>query len=149
MLFFTRFLQLKQKTNIMKRHLFWMIYIAFVISVLATNWHSNILSFNQPQAFGKILIWLVFFSFSAYTIYCSLTEHFFKSLKHILTFKWGIQIGTDLEIGLFLSLFIIHWHSGSWIVTMLWIFPCVLFGNLTTLLYFVVHYDALVALFSK
>jgi hypothetical protein len=133
----------------MKRHLFWMIYIAFVISVLATNWHSNILSFNQPQAFGKILIWLVFFSFSAYTIYCSLTEHFFKSLKHILAFKWGIQIGTDLEIGLFLSLFLIHWHSGSWIITMLWILPCVVFGNLTTLLYFVVHYDALVALFTN
>jgi hypothetical protein len=133
----------------MKRHLFWMIYIAFVISVLVTNWHSNILSFNQPMAFGKILIWLVFISFSIYSIHCSMTEDFFKSLKKILVFKWGKQILVDLTIGLFLSLFLIHWHSGSWVVTMLWILPCVAFGNLATLLYFVVHYDALVALFTN
>ena len=133
----------------MKRHLFWMIYIAFVIAVLATNWHSNILSFNQPQAFGKILIWLVFFSFSAYTIYCSLTEDFFKSLKKILGFKWSKQIFMDLTIGLFLSLFVIYWHSGSWVVTLLWITPFICFGNLATLLYFAVNYDSLVSIFLK
>jgi hypothetical protein len=126
-----------------------MIYMAFVTGVLATNWHSNILSFNQPQGFGKILIWLVFISFSIYTIQCSVTEDFFTSLKKILGFKWSKQIFIDLAIGLFLSLFLIHWHSGSWIVTMLWIFPCVVFGNLATLLYFVIHYDTLVAVFSK
>jgi hypothetical protein len=133
----------------MKRHLFWMIYIAFVIAVLVTNWHSNILSFTQPMAFGKILIWLVFISFSIYTIYCSMTEDFFTSLKKILAFKWSKQIFIDLAIGLFLSLFLIYWHSGSWIITMLWVFPCVAFGNLATLLYFTIHYDALVAIFSK
>jgi hypothetical protein len=133
----------------MKRHLYWVMYVAFVIGVLATNWHSNILSFNQPEAFGKILIWLVFISFSIYTIQCSVTEDFFKSIKDILRFKWGKQILTDLLIGLCLSLLLIHWHSGSWIVTVLWILPCVAFGNLATLLYFVVHYDALVAVFLK
>lgn len=133
----------------MKRHLFWMIYIAFVIAVLATNWHSNILSFNQPQAFGKILIWLVFFSFSTYTIYCSMTEDFFTILKQILAFKWSKQIFIDLTIGLFLSLFIIYWHSGSWVVTLLWVVPFVCFGNLATLLYFAVNYDSLVTIFSK
>jgi hypothetical protein len=76
-----------------------------------------------------------------------MTEDFFKSLRKILAFSWGKQIGSDLSIGLILFLFIIYWHTGSALTAFLWLLPCVAFGNLTTLLYVAVNYDALVGIF--
>jgi hypothetical protein len=133
----------------MKKNGFWLIYSLFVISVVATNWHPNLFSINQPMAFGKYLIWAVFIAFSSYTIHCSLTENFFKSLKKIVLFKWGKQIGTDLLIGQFLLLFVIYWQTDSAVMVLLWLFPCIAFGNLATLLYFAINYDALVAVFLR
>jgi hypothetical protein len=132
-----------------KKYLFSLMYGAFVIGVLYTQGHSNLFSTNQPMAVGKMLIWTVFFAFSIYTIYCSVTEDFFKSLKKIIAFKWGKQIGLDLWIGQFLLLFLIYWQTGSLMSALLWAVPCLVFGNLATLLYFAINYDSLVALFFK
>jgi hypothetical protein len=131
----------------MKKYGFTLLYSIFVISVLAMNWHSNLFSMNQPMVVGKLMIWAVFIGFSIYTIQCSMTEDFFKSLKKITAFKWGKQIGTDLLIGQFLLLFVIYWHTGSLLTVSLWLLPCIAFGNLATLLYFSIHYDTLVAAF--
>jgi hypothetical protein len=131
----------------MKRYAFAIVYSLFVVAVLSVNWHDKLFSMNQPMAFGKLLIWLIFIAFSLLTIYYSYTEDFFKSLKKILGFKWGIQIGLDLTIGLFLSMFIIYWHSDSAMTVLLWLFPFIAFGNLATLLYFIINYDSLVATF--
>jgi hypothetical protein len=132
-----------------KKYFFSIIYAPFVIGVLYTHGHSNLFSTNQNQPLGKMLIWLVFLAFSIYSIYCSLTEDFFKSLKKITAYKWGWQIGIDLWIGQFLLLFVIYWQTGSFLSASLWVIPCFVFGNLATLLYFAINYDALVALFFK
>ena len=133
----------------MKKYSFSIMYGAFLISILATNWHSNLWSVHQPMAMGKIMIWLILIVFPIYTIRCSIAEEFFKSLKKVTAIKWGRQISIDLWIGQFLSLYVIYWHTGSWLTVALWLGPCILFGNLATLLYFAIHYDALVVAFSN
>jgi hypothetical protein len=133
----------------MKRHLFWIIYTAWVAAVLFTHTQNHFWAFDTPLLGGKGLIWLVFLSFSAYTIYCSMTEDFFKSLRKILVFKWGRQIGTDLTIGLLLFAFIVFLHSGSALTTCLWLIPFICFGNLASLLYFAVHFESLTTLFLQ
>jgi hypothetical protein len=131
----------------LKRHFFWVIYLLFVFSIIYVNWHEQMFSINQQKPIGKILIWLMFIGFSCYTIYCSMNEHFMKSLRKILAFHWGKQIGLDLTLGLIVSLFVIYWHSGSLLFAFLWLIPCIAFGNLTTLLYFAIHYETLVSKF--
>ena len=131
----------------LKRHLFWIIYSGLVIGVLSTHWDPKLFSMNQPMAFGKLLIWLVFVAFSVFTIHCSMTEKFMKSLRKIVVYKWGQQIGSDLIIGLFLSLFMVYWLTGSAIAVCLWLIPFIAFGNLATLLFFAINYDSLVSIF--
>lgn len=67
----------------MKKYGFSIVYGAFLIGVLATNWHSNLWSTHQPMAAGKIAIWLILVVFSIYTIHCSVREGFFKSLRKL------------------------------------------------------------------
>lgn len=131
----------------MKKYGFSILYGAFLIAVLATNWHSNLWSINQPMAVGKMLIWLILIVFSIYTIRCSIAEDFFKSLKKVTAVKWGRQIGIDLWIGQFLLILVIYWHTGSLLAVALWLGPCIVFGNLATLLYFAIHYETLTAPF--
>jgi tryptophan-rich sensory protein len=57
---------------------------------------------------------------------------------------WGRQIGIDLYIGLLLSVFLIYLHTGSVGIALFWLIPCLIFGNLATLLYFAIHYNSLV-----
>lgn len=65
----------------------------------------------------------------------------------IAELHWGRQIGIDLYLGLSLTLFIVYLNEGSVLVMLLWLIPTFAFGNLATLLYFAIHYDAIVARF--
>jgi hypothetical protein len=131
----------------MKKHLFWIIYTLWVVIVTALNYHQDVLSFSKPLVGGKLAVWAIFLGFSAYTIYCSTVEDFFKSLRKILAFRWGRQIGSDLTIGLLMFVFLIFLHSGSVLTAFLWLIPCICFGNLAALLYFSLHYDSIVGFF--
>jgi hypothetical protein len=133
----------------MKRHAFGLIYAVWVVGVLLLNRHNDLFSTQKPLVVGKFVVWLTFIGFSAYTIYCSMTEHFFKSLRKILAFSWGKQIGSDLTLGLLIFIFIVYLHSGSALTALLWLIPCICFGNLAALLYLAVYFDAIVGIFLK
>jgi hypothetical protein len=128
----------------MKKYYFTLLYIAFVIAVIGTNWHEKLFDFSQKMALGKVLILLIWLSFSILTIKYSIEENFFKSLKKITDFRWGRQIGLDLWVGQTLALIIVYWFTGSFLTVLLWLIPFIVFGNLATLLFFFMNYDALV-----
>jgi hypothetical protein len=128
----------------MKKYYFTLLYIAFVIAVIGTNWHEKLFDFSQKMALGKVLILLIWLSFSILTIKYSIEENFFKSLKKITAFRWGRQIGLDLWVGQTLALIIVYWFTGSFLTVLLWLIPFIVFGNLATLLFFFMNYDALV-----
>jgi hypothetical protein len=86
--------------------------------------------------------------FAGYTVYASRTENFWKSLKTVLALKWGRQVTADLYIGLLLFTFIIYLNEGSAFVTLAWLIPTLIFGNLVTLIYFVLNFATLVGHFA-
>ena len=137
---------MKEIKLILKQNLLWVIFIAFAIIALATKKDASIFISQGPYGTGKYIVWLLFFSFLGYTIYCSRKENFFKSIKRISEMFWGWQVGIDLYIGLLLPLLIIYLHGGS-VVLLLWIVPVLINANLFTLLYFALNYDSLVAQF--
>jgi hypothetical protein len=130
-----------------KKFYFAVLFSLFVIIVFITNWHDKIFSFSQPLAFGKVLLLTMLIGFTAFTFAISFKENFFKSLKKVIAYRWGMQIGLDLFIGQILFLFIIYFFTGSILSVILWIGPFIVFGNLATMLYFFIHYDAIVAIF--
>ncbi|MEL7423772.1 MAG: hypothetical protein AAFN81_12310 [Bacteroidota bacterium] len=130
----------------LKKNLLWGIFIVFVIIGIITKEDSSIFLSQGPYSSGKYIIWLLFFGFFGFTLYCNSRESFFKSLKRISEMYWGWQIGLDLYIGLLLPLLIIYLHGGAF-VFLLWIVPVLINANLFTLLYFALNYDSLVAHF--
>lgn len=127
------------------KNIFWLAFIAFVASAIYFNWNENIFFFKNSLGIGKLITWLAFLGFTIYTYYCSKKEDPIKSFAKIIEFHWGRQVGVDLYLGLFLSLFTIYLNEGSVFVLLLWFFPTILFANLSTLLYFAIHYDSIVA----
>ena len=131
---------------LLKKNLLWVLFIAFAITAVATKEDASIFFSQSPYSFGKYVVWILFFSFLGYTIYCSTKENFFKSIKRISEMYWGWQVGIDLYIGLLLPLLIIYLHGGT-SVLLLWVVPVLIKANLFTLLYFALNYDSLVAQF--
>jgi hypothetical protein len=85
--------------------------------------------------------------FSSYTIYAGWRESFWKTLKGILQKKWGLQIFTDLFLGLLLFNFIIYLNEGSAWIAIGWFTASLILGNITTLFYFVLYFEAIVSHF--
>ena len=102
------------------------------------GWHESTLSLNVPLALAKVLVWTLLVGFLAYSIYCSSRENLFLSGLH-----WGRQIGLDLYLGLFLTLFIIYLNEGA-LAALFWLIPTLLSANLSILLYFAIHFDSIV-----
>ena len=132
-----------------KNNFLWIIFILFGALALLFNNDEPLFISEGPYAFGKNIAWLLFFSFLAYTIYCSSKESFFKSLKRLAPILWARQIGLDLYIGLIFMLFLIYLNEGSILVLSLWLIPILLFANLATLLYIALNYDSLISHFVQ
>ena len=132
--------------KLLKNNFLWIIFIAFAIMGIATKKDASVFISQGPYGYGKYIIWLLFFSFLGFTIYCNSKENFFKSIKRMSEMHWGRQVGLDLYIGLLLPLLIIYLHGGAY-VFLLWIVPVLINANLFTLLYFGLNYDSLVAHF--
>ena len=132
--------------QLLKKNFLWILFLGFAIAGIVTRKDTSIFVSYGPYSFGKYIIWLLFFSFLGYTLYCNANENFFKSVKRINQMKWGRQIGLDLYIGLLLPLVIIYLHGGSFIF-LLWLVPVLINANLFTLLYFALNYDSLIAHF--
>ena len=131
----------------LKRNFLWVLFIAFTVMALMTMRDESIFLSQGPHAWGKYLVWLIFFGFLGFTLYCSAKENFFKSVKRINQMLWGRQIGLDLYIGLLLPLLIIYLHGGP-IVFLLWLIPVIINANLFTLLYFALNYDSILTHFQ-
>jgi hypothetical protein len=125
----------------------WAVFAAFVACALGLGWHPAILRFDGPMAPAKLIVWLAFLLFTAYSIYCSGRENIFKTIRIMARLHWGRQIGTDLYLGLLLFLAVIYLHQGSALVLAAWLIPVLLFANLATLLYVAIHFETLVARF--
>ena len=125
----------------------WGVFAAFVACAIGFEWHAALFRFDRPMGLAKIVVWLAFLLFTAYSIYCSGRENIFKTIKTMARLHWGRQIGTDLYLGLLLFLAVIYLHQGSVLVLAAWLIPVLLFANLATLLYVAIHFETLVARF--
>ncbi len=126
----------------------WSVFAAFVAAALGFGWHDRMLTFDGRIGAAKMVVWLAFLSFLAYSIYCSSRENIFKSLRSMAGLHWGRQIGIDLYVGIGLFLSVIYLHEGSLVVLALWLLPTLLFANLATLLYVATHFESLAARFG-
>ena len=82
----------------------WGVFAAFVACAIGFGWHAALFRFDGPMGLAKIVVWLAFLLFTAYSIYCSGRENIFKTIRTMARLHWGRQIGTDLYLGLLLFL---------------------------------------------
>lgn len=130
-----------------KRHFLWILYALFAVVAIATHNGEPMFYSAGPYAAGKYVVWGVFFAFLAYSLYATTQASFIKSLPKINQYIWGRQIGIDLYISVFMSLFVIYLNSGSVWVLLLWLVPVLIYANLAILLYVALNYGALVSHF--
>ncbi len=120
----------------------WGVYALFCVLAFYLNWHADLFNFSGDLGLLKLVIWLVYVGFLIYSIYCSQRENIIRSVKSMTKLHWGRQICIDLYLGLLLTLLIIFLHEGVFIMA-LWLLPILAFGNLATLLYFVIHFESI------
>jgi hypothetical protein len=132
---------------ISSRSLFWALFSIFVVCALYFNWRGDIFAASGPLPAIKLSVWVVFFGFLGYTIYCSSREDIVGSVGKLAELHWGRQIGVDLYLGLLLALLVIYLNEGSALVALLWLLPMLAFANLASLLYFAIHFDSIVGHF--
>ena len=121
----------------------WGLYGVLALSAVTANMQETTFQFSGPLGEIKAIVWLALFVFLAYSVYSSFQENFFRSLSSIATLYWGRQIGADLYLGLFVSLFIIFLHEGA-LVAVIWLIPILIYANLAVLLYFAINFDGIV-----
>lgn len=125
----------------------WTSYFAVAAVALYFGWQPELLSLALPLAGVKVVLWIVFAVFLAYSIHCSRRENLLSTIRSVLQWYWGRQIGADLYIGLSLSLLLIYLNQGL-VTALLWVVPTFVFGNLAVLLYLSIHFDSVVAHFG-
>ena len=121
----------------------WAVYGAFVTFALLTNTKPTTFQFGGSLGAVKATVWLALFAFLVYSVYCSYQENFFRSVKSIAALHWGRQIGSDLYLGLFVSLLIIFLNEGA-LVVLIWLLPVLIYANLTVMLYVAINFDDIV-----
>jgi hypothetical protein len=129
--------------HLLKQNLLWILFIGFAFFAIWTREDKFIFISQGSYSFGKYIVWIIFFFFFGYSIYCSSRENFFKSVIRISEMFWGWQIGIDLYIGLMLPLLIIYLHGGVFVL-LIWLIPVLIYANLATLLYLALNYDSLI-----
>ena len=131
-----------------KRNLLWGFYLVFIALALAFGAREGAFEFSGNAALGKIVIWLIFIAFLGYSLLAHRKENFFRSLGKVNGLWWGLQIGLDLYISVFLSLVLIYLVEGSVVVMLFWALPVIVFANLAILPYLILNYGAVVSALS-
>ena len=124
----------------------WGLYGAFALFAVLSNMQESTFQFSGPLGAIKAMVWLALLVFLGFSIYCSIQENFFRSLRSIAALHWGRQIGTDLYLGLFVGLLIIFLNEGV-VVALIWLIPTLIYANLVILLYVAINFDSIVAKF--
>lgn len=131
----------------LKKNGLWIVFTVFALSAMYFHNGEPLFISNGSYPAGKPIMWFLFLSFLAYSIYCSSKENIFKTIKTISPLHWARQIGIDLYLGLVIAMFFIYLNEGSFWILALWLVPIILFANLATLLYIAMNYDSLVSRF--
>jgi hypothetical protein len=134
---------MEKNIRLLKQNFLWILFIGFAFFAIWTREDKFIFISQGSYYFGKYIVWIIFFFFFGYSIYCSSRENFFKSVIRISEMFWGWQIGIDLYIGLMLPLLIIYLHGGVFVL-LIWLIPVLIYANLATLLYLALNYDSLI-----
>ncbi len=93
-------------------------------------------------------IYLVaFVAFAGYTVWCIRTENFWRACRGVFQFSWGRQVTADLYLGLSIFLFIVYLNERSFAVLLAWLIPTLVLGNVTSLFYLILNFDAIVGHF--
>ena len=132
----------------LKRYSLWFVYALFLILAIRYGARESFLDFSGPYAGGKIALLIAFIAFVAYSVYATSRENFFRSVVSVNRMWWGLQIGLDLYISVFISLAVIYLHEGSIAVLLAWLVPVLFFANLAILPYLLLNYSSLVSLFG-
>lgn len=122
----------------------WGLYVVFAGVVLATGWHDGALAPTGPFPAGKYALWAAWAAFLAYSVWVSTREDIIASVRKINELHWGRQICIDLYLGFTFAVVGIGLVSRSWTVGLAYLLPVYLFGNLATLLWLALHFDAVV-----
>ena len=122
----------------------WCLYAAFAAYAVYAGWHESTLDFSGRLGGVKAFVWLALLAFLGYTIYCSVQENFFRSVRSIAALHWGRQISADLYLGLLIGLVIISMNDGV-VVALVWLVPILVYANLAMLLYVAIHFDSIAA----
>jgi len=125
-----------------KRNSLWGAYVVFIAFAVIFGAREGAFDFSGPGALGKGAIWLIFIAFFVYSIQAHRKESFFRSVVRVNRLWWGLQIGLDLYISVFLSLTLIYLIEGSLLATLLWVVPVLIFANLAILPYLILNYGA-------
>jgi len=130
----------------LKKSWIWIIFILFSIAEIYYTW---IYQDRIPASIETITIVLgcAFFLFLGYTLYCSEKENLFKSIGKIAKLHWGRQIGVDLYIGLFFQSYLIYLNEESVLETIIWVIPLLVYGNIATLLYWLLNAGSILTKF--
>lgn len=131
----------------LKRNFLWVIYFIFVAVAIVNRGDEHLILSSSSFPMGKYAVWVLYLGFLGYSIYCSTVENFFGTLKKLYPFRWARQIGLDLYLGLILSLGLIYFNEGSIVIVLFWVFPTLIYANLSILLYVALNYDVLVSNF--
>ncbi len=119
----------------------------FTVVALYLNWDVGPFDFHGPLWWIKGLLWVAFAAFSTYSGYCTLREDLVETLRAITRLHFGRQICVDLYVGAGLSFLIMYLHEPTFTGFLAWAVPSLFFVNTITLLYFAIHFDAIVAHF--
>ncbi|TCL08658.1 hypothetical protein BXY66_0696 [Shimia isoporae] len=128
------------------RYRLWLFYTVFLAAALMFGGREGLFALPDTHATGKIALMVVFVAFTAFSLYATKAENFFRTVRTINRYLWGRQIGLDLYISVFLSLGVIYLLEGSLLITALWALPILIFANLAILPYLLLNYSALVGL---
>ena len=131
----------------LKRNLLWFFYAGFLALAVAYGGKEGLFTTQSAYPAGKTVLLIVFFAFLAYSLYASHKENFFKSVVSINKYLWGMQIGMDLYISVFLSLGLIYLNDGSLVTVLIWAVPVLIFANLAILPYILLNYGSIVGHF--
>ena len=88
----------------LKRQWLWVFYAIFVVIALATHAGEPIFYATGPYAAGKYVIWILFFLFLAYSIYCSTQASFIKVCRRLINISGPDKSGlTSISVCFFRS----------------------------------------------
>lgn len=120
-----------------------MLWFLFVGLAVYAFWDAPIYRAETGYLALRIAIWIVFLGFFGYSVYCSLRESLFGTVRKMGKLHWGRQIGIDLYIGLLLSLVWIGWSQANPWTILIWAPALLVYGNLATLLYAAFYFDSI------